>query len=64
MIRFLQTDNRMVKALIVVVIGAASVTMVLYLIPGLRRTWALRRPTPMRRFIRIGTAGSFLPATQ
>jgi peptidyl-prolyl cis-trans isomerase D len=35
MIRFLQTDNRMVKALIVVVIGAASVTMVLYLIPGL-----------------------------
>jgi peptidyl-prolyl cis-trans isomerase D len=35
MIRFLQTDNRMVKALIVVVIGAASITMVLYLIPGL-----------------------------
>jgi peptidyl-prolyl cis-trans isomerase D len=35
MIRFLQTDNRMVKALIVVIIGAASVTMVLYLIPGL-----------------------------
>ena len=35
MIRFLQSDNRMVKALIVVVIGAASVTMVVYLIPGL-----------------------------
>jgi peptidyl-prolyl cis-trans isomerase D len=35
MIRFLQTESRMVKALIVVVIGAASVTMVLYLIPGL-----------------------------
>ena len=35
MIRFLQTDNPMVKALIVIVIGAASVTMVLYLIPGL-----------------------------
>ncbi len=35
MIRFLQTENRMVKALIVVIIGAASVTMVLYLIPGL-----------------------------
>ncbi len=35
MIRFLQTDNRMVKALIVVIIGAASVSMVLYLIPGL-----------------------------
>jgi peptidyl-prolyl cis-trans isomerase D len=35
MIRFLQTDNRMVKALIVVIIGAASVSMVVYLIPGL-----------------------------
>ena len=35
MIRFLQTESRMVKALIVVIIGAASVTMVLYLIPGL-----------------------------
>ncbi len=35
MIRFLQADNPVVKALIVVVIGAASVTMVLYLIPGL-----------------------------
>ena len=35
MIRFLQTESRMVKALIVVVIGAASVTMVVYLIPGL-----------------------------
>jgi peptidyl-prolyl cis-trans isomerase D len=35
MIRFLQAENRMVKALIVVVIGAASVTMVLDLIPGL-----------------------------
>jgi peptidyl-prolyl cis-trans isomerase D len=35
MIRFLQTESRMVKALIVVIIGAASITMVLYLIPGL-----------------------------
>jgi peptidyl-prolyl cis-trans isomerase D len=35
MIRFLQAENRMVKALIVVIIGAASITMVLYLIPGL-----------------------------
>ena len=35
MIRFLQTDNRMVKALIVIIIGAASVSMVVYLIPGL-----------------------------
>jgi len=35
MIRFLQTDNRLTKALLVVVIGAASVSMVVYLIPGL-----------------------------
>ena len=35
MIRFLQTDNRLTKALMVVIIGAASVSMVVYLIPGL-----------------------------
>ena len=40
MIRFLQTDNRMVKALFVVVIGLASVSMVVYLIPGLAGTGA------------------------
>jgi peptidyl-prolyl cis-trans isomerase D len=35
MIRFLQTENRVTKALFVVVIAAASVGMVVYLIPGL-----------------------------
>jgi peptidyl-prolyl cis-trans isomerase D len=35
MIRFLQTDNRLTKALLVVIIGAASVSMCVYLIPGL-----------------------------
>jgi len=35
MIRFLQRDNRVTKALFVVVIAAASVGMVIYLIPGL-----------------------------
>jgi peptidyl-prolyl cis-trans isomerase D len=35
MIRFLQKDNRVVKALFVVIIAAASVGMVVYLIPGL-----------------------------
>lgn len=35
MIRFLQTDNRLVKAMLVVIIGAASISMVVYLIPGL-----------------------------
>ena len=35
MIRFLQRDNRITKAFFVVVIAAASVGMVIYLIPGL-----------------------------
>ncbi len=35
MIRFLQNDNRFVKALLVVIIGAASISMCVYLIPGL-----------------------------
>ena len=35
MIRFLQRDNRFTKAFFVVVIAAASVGMVVYLIPGL-----------------------------
>jgi peptidyl-prolyl cis-trans isomerase D len=35
MIRFLQRDNRITKAFFVVVIAAASVGMVVYLIPGL-----------------------------
>ncbi|MGD0940118.1 MAG: peptidylprolyl isomerase [Terracidiphilus sp.] len=35
MIRFLQRDNRVTKAFFVVVIAAASVGMVVYLIPGL-----------------------------
>jgi peptidyl-prolyl cis-trans isomerase D len=35
MIRFLQKENRLTKALFVVIIGAAVVSMVIYLIPGL-----------------------------
>ena len=35
MIRFLQRDNRVTKAFFVVIIAAASVGMVVYLIPGL-----------------------------
>ena len=49
MIRFLQTDNRLVKALLVVIIGAAAVSMVVYLIPGL--TGRLRH---CRRHLRRG----------
>ena len=35
MIRFLQKDSRFTKALFIVIIGLASVSMVVYLIPGL-----------------------------
>src|ERR1700739_3406983 len=38
MIRFLQKENRVTKALFVVIIAAASVSMVVYLIPGLTNT--------------------------
>ena len=45
MIRFLQKDNRMTKALFIVIIGAASVSMVVYLIPGLTGQGAHRADT-------------------
>src|SRR5580698_7759460 len=35
MIRFLQKDNRLVKAIFIVIIGAAVLTMVITLIPGI-----------------------------
>ena len=61
MIRFLQTDNRITKALLVVVIGAASVSMVVYLIPGLTGgaasspdTYAVVYPHWYSRFLSSG----------
>ena len=58
MIRFLQKDNRVVKALFVVIIAAASVSMVVYLIPGLTgQGGCLRIHSPW--FIRTGIAGIF-----
>ena len=61
MIRFLQTDNRFTKALLVVVIGAASVSMVVYLIPGLAagadsspNTYAVVYPHWYSRFFSSG----------
>ncbi len=65
MIRFLQTDNRLTKALLVVVIGAASVSMVVYLIPGLSGmgssspdTYAVVYPHWYSRIFSSGTAVS------
>ncbi|MGA7341161.1 MAG: peptidylprolyl isomerase [Terracidiphilus sp.] len=61
MIRFLQTDNRFTKALLVVIIGAASVSMVVYLIPGLTGgaanspdTYAVVYPHWYSRFLSSG----------
>jgi peptidyl-prolyl cis-trans isomerase D len=45
MIRFLQKDNRVVKAMFVVIIAAASVSMVVYLIPGLTGQGAVSADT-------------------
>jgi len=65
MIRFLQTDNRMTKALLVVIIGAASVSMCVYLIPGLTGggaasadTYAVIYPHWYSRFLSSGVTVS------
>ncbi len=61
MIRFLQRDNRLTKALFVVIIAAASVSMVVYLIPGLAAggaaspdTYAVVYPHWYSRFLSSG----------
>jgi len=61
MIRFLQRDNRVTKALFVVIIAAASVSMVVYLIPGLTGqsasssdTFAVIYPHWYSRFLSAG----------
>ena len=61
MIRFLQKDNRVTKALFVVIIAAASVSMVVYLIPGLTGggaasadTYAMIYPHWYSRFLSSG----------
>ncbi len=65
MIRFLQRDSRVVKAFFVVIIGLASVSMVVYLIPGLTGqgatsadTYAVIYPHWYSRFISSGVTVS------
>jgi peptidyl-prolyl cis-trans isomerase D len=66
MIRFLQRDNRVTKALFVVIIAAASIGMVIYLIPGLTAgqgaassdTYATIYPHWYSRFLSSGEAVS------
>jgi len=63
MIRFLQNNNRMTKAIFVVIIGVVSVGMVVYLIPGLTGqgsssadTYATIYPHWYSRFLSSGQA--------
>ena len=66
MIRFLQSkDNRLVKAVFVVIIGVVSVGMVVYLIPGLTGqgattadTYAVIYPHWYSRFLSAGDSVS------
>ena len=65
MIRFLQTNNRMTKAIFVVIIGVVSVGMVVYLIPGLTGqgaatadTYATIYPHWYSRFLSSGSTVS------
>jgi len=71
MIRFLQKDNRVTKALFVVIIAAASVSMVVYLIPGLTGqgatsadTYAIIYPHWYSRFLSSGDVISQAKVTQ
>jgi peptidyl-prolyl cis-trans isomerase D len=67
MIRFLQNNNRMTKAIFVVIIGVVSVGMVVYLIPGLTGqgssssdTYATIYPHWYSRYLSSGEAVSEL----
>ncbi|HEU5457011.1 MAG TPA: peptidylprolyl isomerase [Terracidiphilus sp.] len=71
MIRFLQKDNRVTKAMFVVIIGAASVAMVVYLIPGLMaggaaapNTYAVVYPHWYSRFLASGESISLQKVQQ
>jgi peptidyl-prolyl cis-trans isomerase D len=71
MIRFLQKENRLTKALFVVIIAAASVSMVVYLIPGLTGqsasgadTFAVIYPHWYSRFLSAGDVISQQKVTQ
>jgi peptidyl-prolyl cis-trans isomerase D len=65
MIRFLQRDSRVVKAFFIVIIGMASISMVVYLIPGLTGqgaasadTYAVIYPHWYSRFLSTGSTVS------
>ena len=62
MIRFLQKDNRFVKAIFIIIISVACITMVVTLIPGIFNNQASNSDV----YATIGYGGilgHFLPAT-
>ena len=72
MIRFLQRENRLTKALFIVIIAAASIGMVIYLIPGLTaaqgaassNTFATIYPRWYSRFFSSGETVSLQTVSQ
>jgi len=71
MIRFLQKESRLTRALFIVIIAAASVSMVVYLIPGLTGqsasaadTYAVVYPHWYSRFLSAGEVISQTKVTQ
>jgi peptidyl-prolyl cis-trans isomerase D len=71
MIRFLQRENRLTKALFIVIIAAASIGMVIYLIPGLTGlgasssdTYAMVYPHWFSRIFSSGESVSLQRVTQ
>ena len=72
MIRFLQRENRLTKALFIVIIAAASIGMVIYLIPGLTaaqgaassNTYATIYPHWYSRFLSSGETVSLQTVSQ
>jgi peptidyl-prolyl cis-trans isomerase D len=71
MIRFLQRENRLTKALFIVIIAAASIGMVIYLIPGLTGlgasssdTYAMVYPHWYSRIFSSGESVSLQRVTQ
>jgi peptidyl-prolyl cis-trans isomerase D len=63
MIRFLQQDNKLTKILFGVIIGAACISMVVYLIPGLMDNSGANDPTLFATVREPGALGRLFGAT-
>jgi len=61
MIRFLQKDNRITKAIFIVIISVTCLLMVIFLVPGMFNDSG-SSPDTYATILRGGFAGRFLPA--